>query len=74
MDHDSGADYPARRQRRCIGKRGYLDPSEAKDHAKFMHKKFKAKFSAYPCEFCGLHHVGTERSTRQQERRAAGHA
>lgn len=79
MDHDSGASEQARRpseqtrrQRQCIGKRGYLDPSEAKDQAKAMHKKFKAKFAAYPCRWCGLHHVGTVRSTAQGERRAAG--
>lgn len=71
MDHDSGASEQARRQRQCIGKIGYLDPSEAKDHAKKMHKKFKAKFSAYSCPFCGRYHVGTDRTTRQKQRRAA---
>lgn len=78
MTYSSGADDSARRpseqtrrQRQCIGKRGYLDPSEAKDQAKKMHKKFKAKFAAYPCRHCGLHHVGTVRSTAQAERRAA---
>lgn len=67
-------DDPARRQRQCVGKRGYLDPTEAKAQAKAMHKKFKAKFSAYECQWCNLYHVGTDRSTAQAQRRAAAAA
>ena len=64
----------ARKHRQCTGKRGYLDPSEARQHAKAMHKKYKARFSAYECQWCGLHHVGTDRSTAQAQRRAAAAA
>lgn len=71
---DGAPDDPARRQRQCVGKRGYLNPSEAKDHAKAMHKKYKARFSAYECPWCSRWHVGTDRTTRQQERRRAAAA
>ncbi len=70
MSYDRGAaEDAARKQRQCVGKRGYLDPSEAKHHAKLMHKKYKAKFAAYECPWCGLHHVGTNRTERQGELR-----
>ncbi len=71
MSHDRGADDPARKQRQCVGKRGLISESEARDHARAMHKKFKAKFSAYECPWCGLWHTGTDRTPRQAQRRAA---
>lgn len=67
-------DDPPRRQRQCVGKRGYLDQSEPKSIAKLMHKKYKAKFAAYECEWCGLWHTGTDRSAAQKQRRAAASA
>lgn len=57
------------RIRQCAGKVKHLTMAEALVIAKAMHKKKKAKFSAYECPHCTLFHVGTDRSRQQARRR-----
>ena len=59
-----------RRERACGRKRIHLSLADAAKEAKKLHKLFKARFTAYACEFCGSFHVGTERSKSQARRRA----
>ena len=55
--------------RQCKGKIGHVAEDEARRAAKLMHKRYKAKFSAYSCPWCKMWHVGTQRSQRQAAER-----
>jgi hypothetical protein len=63
------------RIRQCAGKVKHLTMAEAVVIAKAMHKRKKAKFTAYECPHCSkpdkpMFHVGTERSREQARRRS----
>jgi hypothetical protein len=49
-------------ERQCNLKVAYNTLTEARREAKRMHKKFHGQFAAYPCQWCGLSHVGHVRS------------
>lgn len=59
------------RARQCRGKVKLLTMERAQEEAKFMHKKMKARFNAYVCQWCGYFHVGTIRSKSAAIRRNA---
>lgn len=46
------------RLRQCAHKIIYIDYEEASGKAKLMHKRHKAPFVAYRCQFCAGFHVG----------------
>lgn len=57
------------RKRRCVGKYKHLTLDSAKAQAKALHKKYKARYDAYQCPFCGHFHVGHNRSPEAIARR-----
>ena len=59
------------RSRKCGTKRIIISESEAKAHAKHLHKIFKCKFREYSCPFCNGFHVGRVRSHESGLRRSA---
>jgi hypothetical protein len=58
------------RARKCGTKRIIISESEAKAHAKHLHKIFKCKFKEYSCPFCNGFHVGRVRSHESGLRRS----
>jgi len=56
-------------KRQCGRKVMYPDIERARLAVKTMHKRHKAQFSAYHCNWCHYFHVGTLRSTAAAERR-----
>jgi hypothetical protein len=56
-------------ERRQCGHKLMYTEIEAKRAAKAMHKRHKARFTAYPCPWCQHWHVGTVRSIEQAQRR-----
>ena len=61
---------PSSYLRQCRGKVNFHSIEKAQREAKFLHKKFKAKFNAYPCPHCHGFHVGGDRSQAGAIRRA----
>jgi hypothetical protein len=55
-------------QRQCGHKMKYTE-TEAKRAAKAMHKRVKARFNPYLCQWCEFWHVGTHRSVEAAQRR-----
>ena len=55
--------------RQCTGKVKYFSKEEAKEGARALHKRIKARFSTYLCQFCPHWHVGRDRSPEAAIRR-----
>lgn len=55
--------------RQCGHKVKLLDALTARIAAKRMHRKNKAPYTAYSCNFCGFWHVGKKRSRNAGLRR-----
>lgn len=57
------------RERQCGTKIIYPEQEYADRAAKNMHKKYKAKYQSYPCQWCNGFHVGRIRSLESGIRR-----
>ena len=64
-------DDSAIQARQCWRKKLLVAETEAQRHAKVMHKRYKAPFVAYRCQWCGYWHVGTVRSKDAAVKREA---
>lgn len=48
---------------RCLGKRRFTDPAEAKASAVTLSRRFRRTLEAYRCYLCGGLHVGKRRGS-----------